>query len=207
MKKLFFTLILVCLSGCASAEKTSFEPVDPKKETWASDYIGKSGYFTRPVALRGSKKFDRCKKAKITGLSKLDNYGNLYTIVVDVEQGGKKFTIKSVGNRPKIRKLKKPDPKNGHYIIELKHYFSSSLPIKSRSLQFKDGEKDAKKLVCNGGIFTGMTKKELTFVKGDPSDKNKHTSRLSRSEQWVYGSVGYSKYYYFSDGVLDSWSD
>lgn len=68
------------------------------------------------------------------------------------------------------------------------------------------GAKIAEKIL-NRQIWLGMSDKMLIETIGKPVDINRTVGSFGIHEQWVYGSIQNTEYYYFENGKLKSWQD
>ncbi len=78
-------------------------------------------------------------------------------------------------------------------------------------LDFRKYEKKLGKIrmqkIWAGKIWIGMTDDDLLLIKGEyPRDMNNTTTKCCVYSQWVYGNY-YPTYYYFKNGVLESYQD
>lgn len=77
--------------------------------------------------------------------------------------------------------------------------FDDAFQLTNPKLEYPNISTTTWKLIQNGKVVTGMTKKECELSWGKPDDINKTTIGNTISEQWVYSST---RYLYFKNGLL-----
>ena len=210
---------IICLMGTVSISCAS-APTPPESTTlnsssspWASSYLGRKGYFSRPLVFVGGEgtEFQRCQISEIMEI-KTDCYSNCTN--EDIFNGTKGFIRVVIKQGDKLFDPARVSGENGVFVVEggkikaLDSYLVPALKIPSKSVKFKEGNKSVRDLLCSNTIWTGMTEDEFLFIKKEPSEINRTTMRGLDLHQWVYRSGDYkAEYYYFKNGKLTSWQD
>lgn len=178
-------------------------------------FVGKKGYFSRPIAIQlpeddtekyaTSEVYKSCMPVQILQIETKKEEDKWYYFGIHFQQGKKLFYTEKIDESP-IAALKVDTLK----IRNLEKNFRTRLPFKQRKVFMEKIKKDisSKKLMCNGVIWTKMTKKEFLFVKGRPSKINIPSSARENREEWLYAfskDPAENKVYIFKDGLLESW--
>lgn len=186
IRLLLFVFTLASI-GCATTVK-------PER---AQKYIGKEGYFSRPISTI-EKSLPHCEKYRIAKLT-----SNMGFISIHVESGGAKEEIYYL-NRERPTAV----GENEITIELLDKYFSEEKPKFSNSkVKLQDGKFSEEELLCRGTVWTDMPKEKFLFVYGKPESINVTAGKGYNHEQWVYpGPEAYkNKYFYFYNEKLRSW--
>jgi hypothetical protein len=177
--------------------------------------IGKKGFFSRPIAIKlpednpekyaSSDVYKACSPVKIINIETIETEDKWHYFGVHFQQGKRLFYTEKIDESP-IAALKVSELR----VRNLEKNFRPRLPFKQRKVFMEKIKKDisSKKLMCNGVIWTKMTKKEFLFVKGRPSKINIPSSARENREEWLYAfseDPAENKIYIFKNGLLESW--
>ena len=211
------TVFFLSGSGCAFVP-----PLKGEGSKWMDKYVGKTGYFSRPVAPSKAKdgvEFDRCKESKILGFEVVSQWTDSYGEktggwIINVEQSGKKFQFNKLDNKYYWEERNWFNENEGK-LPALDRAFASKLPFSDKILKTKkDGSgkfKTEKETACAGTGWIGMNKEEFLFVYGEPESINRTMTANSTQEQWVYPGRTKNEfkksYFYFVNGELSTWQD
>lgn len=196
--------LLLFTAGCSSL---------PNESAPVKSWIGKNAYFTRPVEISeksdgeffSKEDFKSCSKSEIISITTSEQDSNTAKFDIVVRQKDRKFLINKI-NRSEIIGYKR----ESYSPRSLKKHFKTKLPTSNKKIFAKEIKKNisTKKLLCNGLIWTDMTKAQFLFIKGRPNRISLPSSARDSLEDWFYNyseDPAENKRYRFRKGKLKYW--
>lgn len=187
-KKHSFLILLTAIlfPGCASKVNEDVP--------WAKPWIGREGYFQKNPNITSSNdkaKYLPCEKSKILGFQSIGG-GWIY---VNIQQAESKYSFSTALNEQKSA------------VPILDETFVSDLKLSQKKQKFSTGTSSRAEIICKNNVFIGMSSEEFRVIYPSPEKINRTTTSHGTSEQWVYGEIPNSQYFYFLNGVLTSWQN
>lgn len=205
--KLIPFFMLLVLTACGTM---------PNESAPVAKWIGEKGYFIRPAEISetdageffSAKDYKACSKSTIKKIKTTNDKGDTAEFDLVIEQKDKKFLITRI-NRTEILGFEKDQYK----LKSLEKYFRKGLPGKrKKKILVKEVGKvlSTRKMMCNGLIWSNMTKSEFLFVMGRPNKIKLPSSAREELEDWYYfysEDPAENKRFRFRKGKLNFWKN